>query len=89
MIKMNLYRVCDKHYEWGCFVFAQSRNQAKYLVADSFGEDYINMRCKTLKRGVNIDHYLVVDCEDAKGYDLVQECGFHYPTQEEIDSYYG
>lgn len=89
MIKMNLYRVCDKHYEWGCFVFAKSRNQAKYIVANYFSEEYTAMRARILKRGVNIDHSLIVDCEDSKGYDLVQECGFRYPTQEEIDNYYG
>ena len=85
---MNLYRVCDKHYEWSCFVFAPTRNRAKMLVADHFFENYIDMRCKTLKKGVNINYECVVDCEEDANYKLVQKCGFHYPTQEEIDAYY-
>ena len=88
MIHMNLYNVMDKNYEWGCFVFAPSRNRAKVLVAEHFNEDYIHLRCKTLKKGINMDQCLIVDCPEDTGYDLVLKLGFHYPTQEEIDSYY-
>jgi len=80
----NLYSVCAADYEWSCFVFDTSRNKAKLRAAERFGEDYINMRCKTLKRGVNYPFSLVVDCETDEGYEMVLQCGFRYMTEEDV-----
>ena len=85
---MNLYSVWDRNYEWCCFVFDTTRNRAKLRVAESFGEDYIDMRCKTLKKGVNVPYPMLVDCDDADGYDIVLQCGYHYATEEEMNELY-
>lgn len=79
---MNLYNVMDKNYEWSCFVFAPTRNKAKKLVADHFFIDYIDLRSRCLKKGVNIDHCVVVDHPDDEYYDLVVNCGFSYDYDE-------
>lgn len=79
---MNLYMVSDADYEWCCFAFDTSRNRAKMRVAEHFGMDYVDMRCKTLKMGVNVQVPMLVDCETDKGYDKVMECGFFYVDEE-------
>ena len=79
----NLYLVCAADYEWCCFVFDVSRNKAKARGAEYFGEEYINMRCKTLVRGVNYPFSRVVDCETDEGYEMVQQCGYRFLTEEE------
>ena len=80
----NLYSVCAADYEWSCFVFDISRNKAKMRAAAHFGENYINMRCKTLVRGVNFPTPVVVDCETDEGYEMVLQCGFRYMTEEDV-----
>ena len=79
---MNLYQVMDKNYEWGCFVFDVSRNRAKASVAEHLGEDYVDMRCKTLKKGVNVPMPTIVDSEDDEAYQMVLACGYKYYSDE-------
>lgn len=81
---MNLYIVFDAQYEWGCFVFETTRNRAKMRVANHFDIDYIDVRCKTLNRGVNFPYPKTVDCEQDEGYDVVLKCGHHYATESEL-----
>ena len=50
---MNLYMVWDEQYEWCCFIFAHSRNEAKAMWARCFDQEYTSARCKTLEKGVN------------------------------------
>ena len=78
---MNLYVVTDTNYEWGCFVFETTRNRAKLRTAESLGMTYIDMRCKTLKKGVNVPAPMMVDDTDSPGYDMVLKCGFHYEEE--------
>ena len=80
---MNLYRVSNKDYEWCCYVFETTRNKAKAFGASCFGEDYTDMRCTTLKKGINVDRPRVVDCEDDEGHDIVLKCGYRFATEEE------
>lgn len=87
MANMNLYLVCDADYEWGCFAFDTTRNRAKYSVARQFDEEYINMRCKTLKKCINIHSPMIVDCDTDKGYDIVLACGYHFMDEEESDAH--
>ena len=78
---MNLYCVFDDQYEWCCFVFANTRNQAKSLWANAFDQEYTSARCKTLKRDVNAPVSLLfrlVDSPDDKDYHYVTELGFEY-----------
>lgn len=82
---MNLYQVWDANYEWCCFVFDVTRNRAKMQVAESYGEDYINMRCKTLKKGVNVPAPMLVDSDTDDGYELVLQYGYRYASEEEFD----
>jgi hypothetical protein len=51
-------------------------------VAEEFGIDYIEMRCKTLKKGVNVPIPTLVTHPDDKGYDIVQNCGYSYGMEE-------
>ena len=82
-MKMNLYMVTDSNYEWCCFVFETSRNRAKLWVSKSFDESYISLRCKTLKKGINLSLPMLVDDVDSEGYDIVLECGYRFATEDE------
>lgn len=79
---MNLYQISDRNYEWSCFVFDETRNHAKMRVADHFGEDYLDMRCKTLKLCVNVSEPMIVDSDTDEGYSEVLRCGFYYREEE-------
>lgn len=83
---MNLYQVSDKDYDWICYVFDVSRNRAKAMVAESFGIDYVDMRCKTLRKGVNIQTPTMVDDEQDEAYKTVLECGYRYCSEEEMEA---
>ena len=78
---MNLYIVYDKNYDWCCFAFDVSRNKAKLRVAEEFYCDYIDMRCKTIKKGLNISSPFLVDHPDTEGYDIVKQCGYEYEDE--------
>lgn len=80
---MNLYMVLDNNYDWCCFAFDTSRNKAKKKVADEFYCEYIDMRCKTLKKDINVSAPMLVTHPDDKGYDIVLGYGFHYATEDE------
>lgn len=79
---MNLYMVLDANYDWCCFAFDITRNRAKKRVADEFSHEYIDMRCKTLKKGVNVPIPMLVTHPDDDGYDMVLKCGYHYAEEE-------
>lgn len=80
---MNLYLVWDKQYEWCCYVFAVSRNQAKLMVAELFSQEYIDMRCKTLRKGLcNPQEPATVDYTDDYLYEIVKQCGYEYTEEE-------
>lgn len=82
---MNLYQVWDKHCAWSCFVFDVSRNRAKASAAKVFDEDYINIRCVTLRKGISkIQNPKVVDSETDEEYQVVLECGYRYYDDEEL-----
>ena len=85
---MNLYMVYDGNYDWCCFAFDTTRNRAKMRVAREFDCEYTDMRCKTLKKGVNIPAPMLVTHPEDKGYDIVQACGYSYGTDEEEGEYY-
>ena len=79
---VNLYMVLDANYDWCCFAFDTSRNKAKLSVAREFGNEYTEMRCKTLKKGVNVPSPMLVTHPDDNGYDIVKNCGYEYGTDE-------
>lgn len=78
---MNLYMVLDANYDWCCFAFDVSRNRAKKRVADEFGCDYVEMRCKTLRKGMNVPVPMLVTCPEDKGYDIILNCGYAYSME--------
>lgn len=80
---MNLYRVTDANHEWCCFVFETSRYRAKVRVANYFDEHYLSLRCKTLEKKVAICCPMLVDDEEAEGYDIVLSYGYRYASIEE------
>lgn len=75
---MNLYLVQDLLYEWGCFIFAPTRNQAKVMWARYFDQEYTSARCKTLKRGVNFPMCKCIDNPDDPDYGYVVGLGYEY-----------
>ena len=75
---MDLYLVYDINYDWCCFAFNSSRNRAKLSVSKEFGTEYIDMRCKTLKKGVNVSEPMLVTHPDDYGYDIVKNFGYEY-----------
>ena len=40
------------------------------------------MRCKTLKKGVNIPFPMLVTHPDDKGYEIVKSCGYEYGSDD-------
>jgi hypothetical protein len=80
---MNLYMVLDNNYDWCCFAFDTSRNKAKLRVAKEFDCEYIDMRCKTLMKGVCVYTPMLVTHPDDNGYDMVLNCGYSYTTEED------
>ena len=80
--EVNLYMVLDSNYDWCCFAFDTSRNKAKLSVAKEFGNEYTEMRCKTLKKGVNVPFPMLVTHPDDEGYDIVKNCGYEYGTDD-------
>lgn len=75
---MNLYQVWTKDYDWCAYCAAGTRNHAKLMVAKEFGEEYTDMRCKTIRRGVNAEIADVIDSDLHPLYHLVKECGYCY-----------
>lgn len=79
---MNLYCVYPEQYDWCCFVFAMSRNDAKAMWARCFDQEYINARCKTLHKGLNFPFSKCVDCPDDPDYGYVVGLGYEYAEDE-------
>lgn len=75
---MNLYCVFDEQYEWCCFVFARTRNEAKAMWASGFDQEYTSARCKTLKRGLNFPLCKLVDHPDDPDYGYVVGLGYEH-----------
>ena len=75
---MNLYMVLTSQYDWCCFAFDVSRNKAKIAVAQEFDCEYTEMRCKTLKKGVNILSPMLVTDDESEGYEIVKSLGYEY-----------
>ena len=79
---MNLYSVSDNSCDWCCYIFETTRNKAKMRCAKHFFFDYIDARCKLLKRGVNVPEPMIVDDEDCPGYDVVLKCGYKFLQED-------
>lgn len=80
---MNLYQVMTKEYEWCAYCIAPTRSKAKLMVAQEFGEEYTDMRCKTIQKGVKVENATVIDSDLHPMYHIVTECGHKYYTDEE------
>lgn len=85
---MNLYQVMP-NYEYTYFVFAKTRNKAKAACVRRYvdeGEEYTDMRCKTLVKDVpshlieRLNHIYVIGSPGDEGYEVVKELGFEYET---------
>lgn len=55
-IPINLYLVYPRSDEWCCYIFAESRNKAKYMIVGHFshydGSEYIDYNAVTIKKDV-------------------------------------
>lgn len=85
LFPLNLYMVRDNLYDFVCFVIEKTPGKAKAWCASNWGADFIDMRCNLLKKGVDAEKPLLIECETDKGYDIVQDCGYRYTGFEEDD----
>ena len=88
LFPLNLYMVYDRNSEYCCFVIEKTRGRAKAWAAGTWGEDFIDMRCYLLKKGVDAEKPMLIECETDEGYDIVLACGYHYMTEEECEEGY-
>ena len=75
---MNLYKVSDASYAWCAFTFAVKANYAKLMVAHEFNEEYINLRCKTIKKDVGGEPEV---CDGNS--ERLLECGAQYAEADD------
>lgn len=75
---MNLYCVWDEQYEWCCFIFARTRNEAKVMWAGEFGQEYTSARCKTLRKGLGFPIRKCVASPYDPDYGVVVGLGYEY-----------
>lgn len=48
---MNLYEVYPRYDYWCCYVFAETRNKARYALVNYFDDTkYIDFSCKLIKK---------------------------------------
>ncbi len=78
---MTLYVVGPNDYRWQCFVITTTHNRAKNEVAKHFGLDYMDMRCRIIKKDVGNEE-LIIDDDTAAGYEIVLENGEKYLSGE-------
>ena len=81
---MNLYSVnCSE--DWQVFVFAETRNRAKMMFLDWYGDCfYIDIRARILKKDTGgIAEVVDTDWED--NYKRVTDLGFRYLTEGEVE----
>lgn len=80
---MNLYQVYPTTYDYCYFVFAKTANRAKSLCThyNTVDEDYIDLRCRLLKKNVGGEE-TVVDHPLDKDYARVLAEGFKYIEEE-------
>ena len=80
---MNLYQVSIINVDYCTFVFAETRNKAKYMMVGCFGdEEYCDLRTLLLKKDVG-GVATVIEHEGDAGYKRVQELGFGF--REEVE----
>ena len=80
---MNLYQVSIINVDYCTFVFAETRNKAKYMVVNRFGqEEYCDLRAKLLKKDVG-GIATVVEHEGDEHYSKVLGLGFGFREVEE------
>ena len=82
---MNLYQVWTSEYDWCAYCIAPTRSKAKLMVAHEFGEEYTDMRCKTIRKGVNAGFACVIDSELHPLYHFVTEFGCCYVDENGED----
>lgn len=82
---VNLYFVHQEYAEYGCFVFASTRNKAKSLCVNHFTDDesYIDMRSRTMAKNVGGRNNVVVDCQYDDAYKRVLDAGCEFISDEE------
>lgn len=82
--KMNLYNVSTDFTQYSCFVFANTRNEARTMMVDYFwDEPYIELKARLIKKDVDGDYEVCdVDC------DRLAKLGIKYLTEEEIEEFY-
>lgn len=87
---MKLYWVDSPLAEWGAYIFANSRNQARTMSPEIKwgGEEYINIRAKVMGETNKVNEPVVVECSEHPLYPLVVEMGHYYydpDTDEKIE----
>ena len=80
---MNLYLVSEKEAEWCVFVFAHTRNRARYLLPDlEYGAQYITTSARLIGKTDEVAEEAVVDTETHPLYPIVQKLGGKFDDLE-------
>ena len=80
---MNLYWVQEKEAEWGVYVFAKTRNKARYMLPDySRNElEYISTTAKFIGKTDDVKTATVVEDEGSPLYPIVKSFGYRYTDE--------
>ena len=80
---MNLYWVAEKETEWGVFVFAQSRNKARYMLPNfEDGIEYITTKANLIGKTEEVEQETVVVDEFHPLYPIVLKLGGKFTSLE-------
>lgn len=80
---MNLYLVSEKGAEWGVFVFAHTRNRARYLLPDfEDGMEYTSTSARLIGKTDEVAEEAVVDTETHPLYPIVLKLGGKFDDLE-------
>ena len=80
---MHLYQVYMGD-EYCCFVFAETKNRARYMCHNYFDEDYIDTTAYLRVKDTGGKEALI-DSDYDENYSRVTNLGYRYATEEEMD----
>jgi hypothetical protein len=80
---VNLYWVTDGEAEWGVFVFAKTRNKARYMLPDfEYGTKYITTKANLIGKTEEVEQETVVDSDHDPLYPIVLKLGGKFTDLE-------
>lgn len=81
---MNIYWCYPSGEDYGLYVSAQTRNEARMVASSEFCEDYINVNAFCYKKDVVCVPHLIISCADLN---LIKKFGLFYDCERCGDCY--